>query len=131
MLVPAVAFAADVDTEEAELAPQPNPRKPVAFSLQSAACADAFVRGDGEDDVNLAARLDAKMSIDGGTAGLWEGLFINAHFEFVGGAIEAFYGAAITDNFRIGANVQYLDPGVTGFEDAILIGTRARLTLTN
>jgi len=41
-------------------------------------------------------------------------------------AIEAFYEAAITENLRVGVNVQYINPGVVGFDDAVLVGTRAR-----
>lgn len=84
-LAPDLSVAADPETDPPGTSTPDNSRQPFNLEVRLATYADAFVAGDGDDDINLAGRFDAKMSIDGGAAGLWEGLFINAHFEFVGG----------------------------------------------
>ena len=43
-------------------------------------------------------------------------------------AIEAFYEAAITDNFRVGANAIYVRPGIPTGEDVVQFGMRVRAT---
>ena len=42
-------------------------------------------------------------------------------------AVEVFYEAAINDHFRVGANLQFIDAGVVGIDNAWLFGTRARV----
>ena len=76
------------------------------------------------------------MDVDGEKAGLWPGLFVNVHGEFRYGdnipiqddwGAELFYDVAVTDWFRIGADLQVTEPVLNRNDAAVFGGFRSRI----
>lgn len=76
-----VAAVASVSTATRSAAQEAQNIRPFSFGLSVSGFADSLIAGDGDMSTRTGGKADLTFRLNGAAAGLWPGLFVNAHLE--------------------------------------------------